>query len=321
MPQITDQRYLDQWALVRIQAKVAWEQLAAKGSAVPVTVAIIDWGMQRNHREFGPGLPVEGARVIPPQSGNFSDADNFSDDSTNGHGTMLAGLIAGLVPDVRLLVVKFIDMRTTPDAENAAAAIRYALLRKTGPMVINASWDVSLDRGSLAKAIKEAREAGVPIVAGAGNDGRDNDKIPSLPATFVNPDLNADEFSNLISVMASDEEDNKPDFSNYGEKKVHLAAPGTRIISTGTYLGDAPSASPGEPYNPGYSLHSGTSPATAFVSAAAAMLLSLEPTFTPMEIRKRLVLSADRRDSLKGLCQLGGRLNLSRAVLGLVAPR
>jgi thermitase len=311
MPQINDPRYLNQWALEKIQARNAWEQLAAKGKAVPVTVAIIDWGMQQNHREFGPGLPVVGARVIPPQSGNFSD------DSTNGHGTMLAGLIAGVVPDVSLLIVKFIDVRTTPDAENAAAAIRFALSRKNGPMVINASWDVSLDGGSLAYAIEEARAAGVPIVAGAGNDGRDNDEIRSLPATFVNPDPDAEEFSNLISVMASDEEDNKPDFSNYGEKKVHLAAPGTGIISTATYLGDAPPASPGEPYNPGYSLHSGTSPATAFVSAAAAIMLSFNPYFTPKEIRNRLKLSVDRSASLEGLCQYGGRLNLSRAVLGL----
>ena len=313
MPHINDARYLNQWALEKVQAQNAWEQLARKSGAVPVTVAIVDWGMQKNHREFGPGLVVEGARAIPPPSGSFAD------DSPNGHGTALAGIIAGLVPEVNLLVVKFIDGRTTPDAENAANAIRLALSRKTGPMVINASWDVSLDSGSLARAIEEARAAGVPVVAGAGNDGRDNDEIRSLPATFVNPDPDADAFSNLISVMASDEEDKRPDFSNYGRGKVHLAAPGTRIISTATYLGDAPPASPGEPYNPGYSLHSGTSPATAFVSAAAAMMLSVEPDLTPSQIRNRLVLSADRRNSLKGLCQSEGRLNLSNALIGLLS--
>ena len=312
MPQITDERYLSQWALDKIRARDAWDQLGQKSGAVPVTVAILDWGMQQNHREFGSGLEIEGARVIPPPSGDFSD------DSTNGHGTMLAGLIGGIVPNVKLLVVKFIDIRTTPDAENAAEGIRYALSRQKGPMVINASWDVSLDSGSLACAIEDARKAGVPFVAGAGNDGRNNDEIRSLPATFAEPDPDADEFSNLISVMASDEDDNKADFSNYGRRKVHLAAPGTDIISTATYLGDVPPESRGEPYNAGYSLHSGTSAATAFVSAAAAMMLSVQPDLTPKQIRDRLVLSADPCASLEGLCRSGGRLNFSKALYMLM---
>jgi subtilisin family serine protease len=309
MPQINDPRFLNQWALEKIRAEYAWKQVVGRSNVTPVTVAIVDWGVQQNHLAFGSGLVLGGARVVPPESGDFSD------DNTDGHGTMLAGIIGGVAPYVRLLAVKFIDARTTPNAENAAKAIRFALSQKTGPMVINASWDVSVDDPSLAGAIEEARAAGVPVVAGAGNDGRDNDQMRSPPATYANPDPDAQTFSNLISVMASDEGDKKPEFSNYGETKVHLAAPGTRIISTSSYFGDTPQTSRGSPYSPGFFLYDGTSAAAAFVSAAAAMILSVRADFTPKQIRDRLISSADRCDSLNGLCKANGRLNLSNALL------
>jgi subtilisin family serine protease len=276
--------------------------MKAKRAVKPVTVAILDWGVQPDHREFGYGVIVGAERAIAPGNGDVFD------DSTEGHGTMLAGIIGGAAPEVGLLVVKFIDTRTTPSAANAAAAIRCALRHPSAPQVINASWDVSLDEGSLADAIAEARDAGVVVVAGAGNDGRDNDSIASLPATYT-------EFDNLISVMACNEADRKPEFSNYGKQKVHLAAPGTRIISTTTYHRPAPSAAPGSPYSPGYLLFDGTSASAAFVTAAAAMLKSAQPGWSPRQIRDRLITSAAPCRHLAGLCQANGRLDLSQAVL------
>jgi thermitase len=310
-----DSPYRKQWALKKINLELAQQQLQAKGGGKPVTVAIVDWGVQAGHREFRDGPPIEAARVM-------RDADSkAADDNTVGHGTMLAGIIGGLVPNVTLLVVKFVDARTTPNAENAAAAIRFALNHSSAPRVINASWDVSLDQRSvLAAAIEEARDCspGVVVVAGAGNDGRDNDKTRSLPATFAKPDPEALEFSNLISVMASDENDKKPEFSNYGAQTVHLAAPGTEIISTTTYRGtDPPAKSPGSPYSGGYFLYNGTSAAAALVSAAAAMLLSVDDKLSPKQVRDRLIASADKSAGLKGLCRANGRLNLSQALLVL----
>jgi thermitase len=309
-----DALYRQQWALKKINLELAQQQLQAKGGGKPVTVAIVDWGVQANHREFRDGPAIEAARVIPPADGKTAD------DNTVGHGTMLAGIIGGLVPGVRLLVVKFIDARTTPNAEKAAAAIRFAITHPSAPRVINASWDVSLDQRSvLAGAIEEARsrQPGVVVVAGAGNDGRDNDQTRSLPATFAKPDAEAVEFSNLISVMASDENDNKPEFSNYGKRTVHLAAPGTRIISTTTYRGANPPEAPGAPYSRGYFLYDGTSTAAALVSAAAAMLLSADDKLSPKQVRDRLIKSADKSAGLQGLCQADGRLNLSQALVSL----
>lgn len=307
MPILDDPPYLQQWALEKIGLTEAKEQLRVRGGGKPVTVAIVDWGVQRDHQAFGDGLIVGAARTIPPKS------DDCTDDSTEGHGTMLAGIIGGLVPGVQLLIVKFIDVHTTPSADNAAEAIEFALNHQSKPRVINASWDVSLDEGSLLEAaIEKARDQipGVVVVTGAGNDGRNNDETPSLPATF-----DAERLSNLISVMASDENDEKPEFSNYGPQTVHLAAPGTGIISTTTYLGAEPPASPGAPYNPGYFLYNGTSAAAAFVSAAAAMLLSIEDKLTPQQVRDRLMrMAEDPNGKLQGLCKGNGRLNISRAL-------
>src|SRR5580765_5912747 len=80
----------------------------------PVTVAVVDWGVQRSHRDLK-GIEVQGARVIPP-------GDDFSDDSRHGHGTMLAGIVAAVAPGVNFLAVKFIDARMPATARNAAKA-------------------------------------------------------------------------------------------------------------------------------------------------------------------------------------------------------
>lgn len=80
-------------------------------SAKSVTVAIVDWGVQKDHWDLKDTV-VRGARVIPP--GNEPPENGyFSNDSRRGHGTMLAGIIAGVAPGVKLLAVKFID---PPDA-------------------------------------------------------------------------------------------------------------------------------------------------------------------------------------------------------------
>src|SRR5690349_7240245 len=219
-----DPLYLEQWALQRIDAGAAWQRLA-EVDCRPVTLAIADWGIQREHEDLDPKMRTA-VRIIPP-------GDDFSDD--DGHGTMLAGIIgasrdngtgvAGLLPEAKLLVIKFIDSHTPPTADAAADAIRYAIQQKV--QIINASWHVSLDQEALRDAIREAGKQGILVVAGAGNNGTNNMTTPFFPACY--------EYDNLISVMASeDKDDRKAGFSNYGNN-VHLAAPGRRILSTSIY--------------------------------------------------------------------------------------
>ena len=316
MPEVypNDPLYAEQWALQRMNAEAAWRRLR-EVNGQPVTVAIADWGIQQEHEDLDPQT-ITGARIIPP-------GVDFADD--DGHGTMLAGIlgarrdngigVAGLVSGANLLVIKFIDAHTPPTADAAAAAIRYAIEKKS--RIINASWHVSLDQASLRSAIEEAGSQGILVVAGAGNDGTDNMQTPFFPACY--------EFDNMISVMASEEpDDRKAGFSNYG-KNVHLAAPGRGILSTSIYRGAPPPAGASrDEYNPAYRLYDGTSAAAAFVSGAAAMLLSVDVSWRPPEIREHLIASTDKCPELHGLCRADGRLNLGRAICGpfsITAPQ
>ena len=76
----------------------------------------------------------------------------------------------------------------------------------------------------MSDAIAEAGQAGIIIVASAGNESSDNDQIPEYPSSYQTP--------NIISVAASDNLDDLSDFSNYGLASVDLAAPGKGIFST-----------------------------------------------------------------------------------------
>ena len=222
----------------------------------------------------------------------------------DGHGTLLAGTIGAISNNtlgiaaaewpIRLMVVKFHDVRTPPTAWNATKAIAWAVAH--GAQVINASWDVGLPIRFLKAAIRFANLAGVPFVAAAGNDGLDNDDLPTYPASYA--------VDNVVSVMASDEDDDKPGFSNYGRTTVHLAAPGVRILSTYPFLTKPPK----------WRRYSGTSAACAHVANAAALLRALNPMWTPAELREHLIASVDRSPWLA--CVSAGRLNLDRAVRG-----
>jgi subtilisin family serine protease len=270
----------------------------------PVIVAIVDWGIQRDHQAFGVGLVEPGVSVIPTGNGNFGDDD--------GHGTMLAGTIAGIVTNVpggaravspvRLLPVKFIDVRNPPISNNAAMAIRWAV--DAGAKIINASWDVGLNNPDLQKEMKYAEHNKVLVVVAAGNNGGNNSDYPSFPASFPS--------TNMITVMASDEEDQKPGFSNYGDA-VDIAAPGVNIISSSPYI--CPPAADPSPFgiHP-YRRYSGTSPAAALVAGAAALVASINPSWTPQEIRSCLIESSDHIAALQFFCFKGRRINLCRAV-------
>ena len=299
-----DPLYPQQWAWTKMEAELAWARLREAGRSPPI-IAIVDWGVQRDHEDLDSDL-VSGERVIPPYNGDFSD--------DYGHGTMLAGTIAaragnerggrGAAPSARLRAIKFIDVRTPPMSRYAAAALRCAV--DDGARIINASWDVGLNDSELRRTFEYAATEGCLVVVAAGNDGSDNQRYPAFPASF--------EFPNMIVVMATDRCDQKPGFSNYGEN-VDLAAPGVDIVTTAPYL-CPPSARTARSYNPAYRSYSGTSPAAAHVSGAAALLLSIDDRWKPEEIREHLIASADPVEYLRGTCRARGRLNLGRAVRG-----
>lgn len=302
-PPVNDPLYRFQWALTQISAERAWQHPAP---TVPVVVAILDTGISTVHPDLLAHLWDDGAGN---HGFNVLTWTNDVED-VDGHGTLLAGTIAAVSNNmigiagspwpIRLMAVKFHDVRTRPHALNAIIAIMFAVLN--GAKVINAAWHLGLPLGFLEVAIAFANACNVIFVAGAGNDGLDNDRTdmqPTYPASYP--------LDNVVSVMATNEHDAKPGFSNYGKTKVHLAAPGVRILSTDCFL-----------TAPRWRSYSGTSPATAFVAHAAAVLKAMNSAWTPREIREHLVASVDRVPRWLP-CVAEGRLALGRAVCGPLA--
>jgi subtilisin family serine protease len=293
---VNDPLYWDQWALRRISAEAAW---AAAGPAASVIVAIVDTGISTLHPDLAGHLWSDAAG----HHGFNVIAGNHHVEDLDGHGTLLAGTvgaisnnhlgIAGTQWPIRLMALKIHDERTPPSAWLAALAIVWAVPR--GARVITAAWDLGLPLVFLRQVIDFVgrHPFRAVFVAGAGNDGLDNDVLPTYPASYDLP--------NVISVMASDEYDDKPGFSNYGAATVHLAAPGVRILSTHSYLA-----------RPQWRMYSGTSPACAHVANAAALVKALHPGWTPAQIRARLIATVDPSPYLR--CVARGRLNLAQAI-------
>jgi hypothetical protein len=291
----------DRRALLRIDPEE--RSRGVRGGDAPVVVAVVDSGIMVDHPHLRGHLwttKVDGRDV---HGRCFVNADEEDYDLTDqdGHGTMLAGSIlatANAIRGLEIMAVKFFDVMTQPSAANAAAAIGFAVANKAS--VINLSFDLGIGSYALRDAIGAACAADALVVIAAGNTGGDNDRYPLVPACY------AKEFpNNVIVVMATDEYDGKPTFSNFGSKSVDLAAPGVRIASTRTFfIGDDGARR--------YGRYTGTSAAAALVTGTAALLRSRRPAWKAKDIKNRILQTADTLPGLR--CQMSRRLNLGRAV-------
>lgn len=130
------------------------------------------------------------------------------------------------------------------------------------------------------------------FVIAAGNDGTNNDTVPAAPANIKS--------DNTITVAATLDRASLAVFSNYGETTVDIAAPGVGIRSTvpgGQYLE-----------------LSGTSQATPYITNIAGQLLDANPKLSPLEVKKILMATVDKKDFLAKKVNSGGVANGDRAV-------
>ncbi len=296
------------WGMIKIEAPAAWDRYA--GGAV--TVAVTDTGIDPSHPDLDGNLWVNSREV--PRNGRDDDGNGVVDDVNgvnfsaglnsgnpydgDGHGTHVSGTIAaesgngigvaGVNPQAKILAAKFLTDSGSGSTSDAIRAIDYA--RSMGAKVMNASWG----GGGYSKALEEAiARSGMLFVAAAGNDGSDNDGgRPAYPASY--------ELDNVVSVAASTQSDDLAYFSNYGSCSVDLAAPGTDIVST----------IPGG----GYASYNGTSMASPHVAGVAALLAARNPELSPLEIKARIMDSADKVTSMTGKSMTGGRLNARKAL-------
>jgi subtilisin family serine protease len=143
-----------------------------------------------------------------------------------------------------------------------------------------------------SKAMPNAAKDTLFVIA-AGNDGMNNDVLPTSPANLRMP--------NTITVAATLAYQKIASFSNYGETMVDVAAPGVGILS----------AIPG---NQTLTV-SGTSQASPFVANVAALLTDANPNLSNSDLKKILMETSDIKDFLKGKVASSGIVNTDRAMM------
>ena len=220
-----------------IDAKAAWD--TTTGSTT-VIIAVIDSGVKWNHEDLTGNIWSNPGEV---ENGFDTDTNGYTDDimgwdfvdndndpmDYNGHGTHVAGTIAavgnngtgvtGVCWTTTIMPLRGLDANGSGFTSDLISAIEYA--NANGAHVINNSWGGS----SYSQATKDAIDASsAVVVCAAGNDNNNNDATPSYPASYTS--------TNIISVAATDQDDLRASFSNYGASSVDVGAPGTNIYST-----------------------------------------------------------------------------------------
>ncbi len=307
-----------QWGLHKAHFPEAWE--LTKGSR-DVIVAVIDTGIDMTHEDFDDTHFTTGYNV---QTGKTIRTGSNSDD--NGHGTLIAGVIgastdngagiAGSNWDVTLMPIKALNERGAGSSSQIAEGIVWAADHDADVINLSLGGIGFAHDSTLANAITYAFNKNVVIVAAAGNDvaitGGNLDVEPVFPICDDNGK------NMIIGVTATDVNDLKPNFANFGKACVDVSAPGKRILST---INHDPASGAEAPDS--YAYASGTSLAVPYVSGQAALLKALYPQASNRQIRDRIIATADTIDNLnlsqcadgscKGLLG-GGRINAAESL-------
>jgi len=285
-----------------IDAPQAWALSRGAG----LTVAVADTGVDAGHPELA-------GRVVPGY--DFVDDDPDPGDG-HGHGTHVAGTIAaaengtgviGVAPQALIMPLRVLDDSGGGNSADVAAAFAYAGDR--GVQVVNASLGSSYPSLVERRAIQE--HPGTLYVVAAGNGGSDGVGDDNDGATREYPC--AHDEPNLICVGATDSDDARATFSNYGATTVDLFAPGQDIVSSWA-RGHATVLNRYFGTGDGYEIMQGTSMASPHVAGAAALAAAVHPGLGGSRLKAVLMDGADRRPGLAGVSVSGGRLNAAASV-------
>ncbi len=282
-----------EWALeqesdIDLDALDAWGVTTGSDEVI---VAVIDSGVD-------PGHPDLAGRVLP--GADFTGSDNGVTDDQSGHGTKIASLIAGtgtsriagIAPGVKILPAKVYIGRKGTGFTMAGylKAIDWAVAN--GADVINISMGCAGGHGCYSEAersaLQRARDAGVVVVASAGNSGNDNDVMPNYPAGY--------DLDNIVAVAAADRDASLWQQSSFGATSVDIAAPGTGIIGAAPQGGVTQATS-------------GTSWATAWVSGSVALFKAANPTSSYQDSIASLEATAEQHARLSGVTRTAKMVN------------
>lgn len=282
------------WGVDRIDADMVWDQNhdlvvdAGANAGGGVKVAVLDTGIDLDHPDLQANIKG-GVNTINSRK---------TPDDDNGHGTHVAGIIAavdnaigvlGVAPQAWLYAVKVLNKQGTGFVSDIIEGLQWCI--DNGMRVANMSFGTSSDVQSFHDAIVAAYNAGMVLVAAAGNSGPADDTV-LYPAKYPE----------VIAVSATDKSDAVPYWSSRGPE-VELAAPGVDVCST--HKGG------------GYATLSGTSMAAPHVTGTAALVIANGNGLINDEVRSRLQSTAEDlgmegRDNLYGY----GLVDAYRAALG-----
>lgn len=276
-----------------IKAPEAWQKYEVTGKSV--TIAIVDTGFFTGAEDFPTNLWLN-SKGTP----GWNTYENNSDispiykkngtafDNTN-HGSNIAGVIGmasngaggiGASYGAKLMLLKAANYNSenedpTFTTEAVVSALDFA--RKNGADIINMSLGTTGYIEAIANAVTRAYNAGILVVASAGNEAQSTNESKNYPAAL----------KNVLGVMATGMPDSSgtvrlADFSNYnsnGNVCYEVAAPGVQIVGCGLS-------------SSGFVAKNGTSQATALISSLAALYLEKHPSCTVQELKSAVVASS-----------------------------
>lgn len=257
---VAEQTPVPSWGLDRVDAldtplddKYSWTN-----SGTGTIIYVIDTGVYSSHADFG-------GRVV---SGYTAIADGRGTEDCHGHGTHVAGTVAGrnygVAKTSTIVAVRVLDCTGSGYSSGVVAGINWVTANHPGgPAVINMSLGGGAN-SAIDSAVTDAVNAGIVVVVAAGNSSAD--ACSYSPARVPG----------AITIGATDIRDARASYSNFGSC-VDMWAPGTQITSAWISGSNATSTI------------SGTSMASPHVAGLAARVLSMNPTLTPTDVNARLV--------------------------------
>jgi serine protease len=253
----------NQWALNRLRADKVWSDYS---SGTGTVVAVVDTGVDGSHPDLSGRLTAAGVDYVTGTGDGRTDP--------HGHGTHVAGVVAavrgngigvaGLAPLAQVMPIRVLDEAGSGWSSNIAKGIVYAA--DNGADVVNLSLGGPTEDSATKVAVNYAMSKGIIVVAAAGNS-RATGNATNYPAALPG----------VIAVASTEQSDASSAFSNTGSY-IDIAAPGGRILST----------VPG-----GYAYMSGTSMATPYVAATAALVADITGgTVTTEQFERNLTRTA-----------------------------